>query len=367
VPRASSGRRGAVSKKSISILDLPMYRDYTFAYFSEIAVKLCTGKELADLNQQNLNSVITEVVNCISAKIESIKKSLKETTAKTIDPCTYVPVPTTGNDPREKMNICYAQKILVECTLGTKHGSLAAPAPFSLEFTEYTRSSMGPGKLKRDVFVIDEEVLALAVIGSYLSNSYRLRNEYGYVYVDVVPYVLALDYVRKINEEAKKVVRVIQNGEGSINTVVLGVAAAISRAVGIAMRDIVNRDAHMVVNFLRTVKTNKVVVKGFDTVDVVQLARLIGRAGISRALYALLIRYPPKEFTSLRRFIEMISTNLIKFQSFRKPLYIYEILRYLTSEELNREGLQWYVKKEDKGLGWEEIAARLTRLTRLLW
>lgn len=364
---SKASRRRTSSKKSISLLDLPVYRDYVFAYFSEIAIKLCTGKELVDLNQQNLNSIISEVANCIGAKIESVKKESKNVGKKSVDLCTYVPVPTTGNDPRDKMNICYAQKTLVEFALGTKHSSLVVPSPYALEFAEHIRSFMGTGKFKRDLFVIDEEVLALAVIGSYFSNSYELKGEYGYIYIDVVPYVLELDRVRKVNEEAKKIVRIIQRNEGSANTVVLGITAAVSKAIGKVMRDVVERDAHLVVNFLRVARTGKkVMVKGFDTIDVVQLAKIIGRSGIARPLYAMLVRYPPKEFTSLRRFIALVSTNLIKFQSFRKPPYIYEVLRYLTSEELNAEGRQWYVKKDGKGLNWSEIVYGFANLSRLV-
>jgi hypothetical protein len=363
MPRAS---KRTTPKKSISILDLPMHRDYTFAYFSEVAIKLCTGKDISELNQQTLNSIVSEVANCIGVEIESMKK-VKNASKKSLDPCKFTPVPTTKNDPRDKMNICYAQKILVEFTLGTKHSSLVISSPYALEFAEFTRSLMGVGKLKRELFIIDEEVLALAVIGSYLSYSYELKGEYGYVYVDVVPYVLELDRVKSMNKVARRIVNRIQKNEGSLNTVMLGIAVAVSKAVGMAMKDVVRRDAHLVVNFLRVARTkNKVIAKGFDTVDIVQLAKIVGRGGIAKPLYAMLVKYPPKEFSSLRRFIELTSTNLIKFQSFRKPQYIYEILRYLTSEELNVEGRQWYVKKDDKGLSWEEIVYSFSNLSRLI-
>jgi len=358
MPRAST-RRTSV-RKAISLLDLPLYRDYIFAFFSEAAIKLCTGKDLDELNQQTLNDIIVGVSNCIGEEIEKLR-------TRNIDPCNEVPVPTTKNDPRNKMNLCHAHKVLVDFSMGVKHESFVLPSAFSLEFTEFTRSFMGSGKLKREVFVVDEEVLALAVLGSYLTYSYAIGGEYGYIYIDVVPYILALERVRKMNSIAGRLIYTIQKNEGSINTILLGIATAARLSIKEFIKDVVKSDCHVIANFLRMTRTGtKVMVKGFDSIDVIQLVKIIGRGGIAGALYGMLARYPKPNFTSLRRFIEMISINLIKFQSFRKPQYIYEILRYLTSDELNREGAQWYVKKDGKGLGWSDIVNRFSNLSRLV-
>lgn len=358
MPRASTRRTGV--RKAISLLDIPLYRDYTFAFFSEAAIKLCTGKDLDELNQQTLNDIIVGVSNCIREEIEKLR-------TRNIDPCNTVPVPTTGNDPRDKMSLCHAYKTLTDFSMGVKHESFVLPSAFSLEFTEFTRSFMGSGKPKREIFIIDEEVLALAVLGSYLTHSYAIGGEYGYIYIDVVPYILALERVRKMNSIARRLIYTIQKNEGSINTILLGIATAARLSIKEFIKDVARSDFHVIANFLRMSRTGtKVMVKGFDSIDVIQLVKIIGRGGIAGALYRMLARYPKTNFTSLRRFIEMVSINLIKFQSFRKPQYIYEILRYLTSDELNREGAQWYVKKNGEGLGWSDIVNRFSNLSRLV-
>jgi hypothetical protein len=350
----------APTKKAITLLDLPNYKGYTFTFFSSIAMKLCARRELEELNQQNLNSIVSEVCDCVSREIDELKK-------RGVDPCSIVPVPITGNDPREKMNLCYAQKVLIDFSIGVKHEPLVLPPALSLEFTEFTRGAMGTGRLKRELFVISEEVLALAIIGACLAQAYAIAGEYGYLYIDIAPHILALEKVRKAHNMAKGIVAKVQENNGSINVALIGIAAATGLALRKLVWEVAKSYGHAVVNYLRISRTgNKVMVKGFDSLDVIQLTKTVVRCGVTRALYALLSRYPPEDFTSLRRFIELIATNLIKYQSLRKPVYIYEILRYITSDELNNEGSQWYVKKSEKELGWSEIVKAMMRLSRLV-
>lgn len=354
------GTKKTQARKGISLLDLPMYRGYTFAWFSEIALKLCTGRDLGELSEQTLNNSIAQILSCVKDEIENLKKRDK-------DPCKVKIVPLTGNDPKDKMNLCYAYKILAEFSTGVKHGSLVLPSAYSLEFTEYTRAFMGSGKLKREIFKVDEEVLALALIGSYISKSYVAGGEYGYIYIDVVPYKLALDRARKMNSIARRLVNTIQKNNGSINTVLTGVAAVSGLVMGKLIADIVKEGGSIVANYLRIGRTgNKIMVKGFDTVDIVELTKIIVRSGVAGALYAMLRKYPSEDYSALRRFIELTSANLIKFQSLRKPTYIYEILRYTTSDELNKEGAQWYSRKDVGVLGWSDILNRFSRLANLV-
>jgi len=355
-----SKTRKAPTKKAITLLDLPDYKGYTFTFFSNVAVKLCAHRELDELNQQNLNSIVSEVCNCVSREIDELKK-------RDVDPCSVVPVPITGNDPREKMNLCYAQKVLVDFSMGVKHESIVLPPALSLEFTEFTRGAMGTGRLKRELFVISEEVLALAIIGAHLAQAYAIAGEYGYLYIDIAPHILALEKVRKVHSMAKGIVAKVQENNGSINVALIGIVVATGLALKGLIWEVVKSGGYALANYLRISRTgNKVMVKGFDSLDVIQLTKTIVRCGVARALYTLLSRYPPEDFTSLRRFIELTATNLIKYQSLRKPVYIYEILRYITSDELNNEGSQWYVKKSEKGLGWSEIVEAMTRLSRLV-
>jgi hypothetical protein len=355
-----SKTRKAPTKKAITLLDLPDYKGYTFTFFSNVAVKLCARRELDELNQQNLNSIVSEVCNCVSREIDELKK-------RDVDPCSVVPAPITGNDPREKMNLCYAQKVLVDFSMGVKHESIVLPPALSLEFTEFTRGTMGTGRLKRELFVISEEVLALAIIGARLAQAYAIAGEYGYLYIDIAPHIIAIEKVRKAHSMAKGIVAKVQENNGSINVALTGIAVATGLALKKLVGEVVKSSGHALANYLRISRTgNKVMVKGFDSIDVIQLTKTVVRCGVARALYTLLSRYPPEDFTSLRRFIELTATNLIKYQSLRKPVYIYEILRYITSDELNNEGSQWYVKKSEKELGWSEIVEAMTRLSRLV-
>jgi len=352
--------RKAPVKKAITLLDLPNYKGYTFTFFSEVAVKLCTGEELEKLNQQNLNNIVSAICNCISREIDELKK-------RNADPCSIAPIPLTGNDPKNKMNLCYAQRKLVDFSMGVKLESLVLPPALSLEFTEFTRGTMGTGRLKRELFIISEEVLALAIIGAHLAQAYATVGEYGYLYIDIVPHIVVRERVKKVHSMAKSIVSNIQKNNGSLSVTLIGVATTIGLALGKLIWEIVKSDGHTIANYLRISRTgNKVMVKGFDSIDVIQLAKIVMRCGIAKAIYTMLNRYPQEGFSSLRRFTELTATNLIKYQSFRKPIYIYEILRYLTSDELNREGAQWYVKKSEKELGWSEIVEAFSRLSKLL-
>lgn len=346
---------------AITLSNLVNYRSYVFTWFSEIAIKLCTGLSLEDLNPNNIDRALAEVGRCYNDLMAGIQKTGR-------DPCEVRPIPLTGNDPKDKMNLCYAGRVLNDLASGLKVESLPLPPALSLEFAEFTRSFMGAGSEKRKVFVVGEDVLALSIIGASLSHSYAVNREYGYVYVEVAPYEIVLEVLRrKLNSAARRIVRVVHVNEGSINTALVGIATAISIATGRFMKDILSRKGHAVMNYLRIARTgNKVIVKGFDTMDLIHLAKIIRMGGISAALYSMLSRYPPKEYSSLRRFIEMVSVNLIKYQSFRKPVYIYEILRHLTSPELNSEGAEWYTKRSEEELGWTEISERFSRLGALV-
>uniref|UniRef100_A0A7J3MXE0 Uncharacterized protein n=1 Tax=Ignisphaera aggregans TaxID=334771 RepID=A0A7J3MXE0_9CREN len=352
--------KSSTLQPKIAVLDLIKYRNYAFAWFSEIAIKLCTGRNLEELNQNNISSILSDVAKCSNDLINKMHKTNK-------DPCTSSPIPLTGNDPKGKMNLCYANTVLNNLLSMSKIESLPLPPALSLEFAEFTRSFMGIGREKRNVFVIAEDVLALSIIGARLTQSYVANREYGYVYVEVVPYILSLDKLRDLNSLAKRITEKVQKNEGSINVVFIGIATAISIVAKEFLRDILKLDGHTIANYLRIARTgNKIMVKGFDSIDLVHLAKIVKAGGIAGALYSILNRYPSKEYNSLRRFIELVATNLIKYQSFRKPQYIYEILRYLTSPELNTEGVEWYTKKNTRGLDWSEIVERFTSLSRLI-
>jgi hypothetical protein len=354
-------RKGTKKLTGITLATLPSYRGYIFVFFSEATLRLCAGSSLEDLKGQNVGDVVKKVNECIAEEIESIR-------GRGGDPCARTPLPLTGNDPKEKMNICYAHKVLTEVIGGSSPKTLTLPPALSLEFAEFVRSFMGPGKAKRYLFTVSEDVLALAVIGAHILQAYRgVNGEYGYVYIDVVPHEFVRVKARDVQRAVKRVTRVIAERGGSVASVLLGIAATASLILGDMAREIVKKDGHVIANYIRISRTgNKVMLKGFDSVDIIQLIKILRASGTSGATYVLLRSYPPEEFNNLRRFVEVLSQNLLKFQSFRKPIYIYEILRFLTSEELNREGLQYYRKKNEKSLGWSEIVTRLRGLARLV-
>ncbi len=355
---AGKGSKKSYVKAIVTLDNLSRYRGYIFTFFSEAALKLCARRGLEELNAQNMHQIIGEVNRCVSEEIEVIRSRNK-------DPC-IAPLALTGNDPKDKLNLCYAHKVLTEFLTGYMHGGMVLPPALSLEFAEYVRSFMGPGKAKRDLFLVDEEVLALSVIGAYLLNAYAIGGEYGYVYIDVAPFAPITQKVRKMERAAKSITKAIMARNGSIASVIVGIASVASLHLGKLSRDIAQKGGYVVANFIRISRTgNKVLLKGFDSVDIIQLIRILRASRTSKAVYTLLRNYPPEEFNNLRRFVEVLSQNLLKFQSFRKPIYIYEILRFLTSDELNKEGVQYYVKSK-KVPGWNEIVAELMNLHRLV-
>lgn len=350
--------------RSITLQDLANYKTYMFTWFTEIALKLCTGESIESITQDNVQKILEEVSKCSNQLIEEARKT--KTVRK--DPCSIIPAPVIENDPKDRLNLCAAHTTLVKLSTNLEPERVSPPSFLSIEFAEHTRSFMGSGRKKIDLFKIGSDVLALSIIGAYLSQAYIIENEYGYVFVEVIPYRISLEESRKLNTYARRITKIIKNNDGSISTILLGISSSINVAIKETVKDIGRSSGHLIFNYLRLIgRKVRVDLKGFDTIDLISLSKILGGCGVSYTVYNLLYKYPRKEYNSLRRFIELMAINLIKFQNYRKPYYIYEIIRHLTSKELNEEGVRWYGKEGNgKKIGWNNIVNNLFRLSLLV-
>ena len=146
--------------------------------------------------------------------IEEEKDRLKK---YNIDVCSDIPLPVSRNDPIEKINLCEATNILKRLCSGEELDSVPLISALLIEFAEYTRAFTGRGRLKRDLYVLREDVLALSVIGAYLSRSYKVGNEYGYIFLDMT-YPNVKD-INRLNTNARILARrIIGEGKGPVTT-----------------------------------------------------------------------------------------------------------------------------------------------------
>ena len=352
------------SARAIRVGDLASYRGYAFAWFSEAATLLLANCTLEDLRNKGVGSVVSKLLQSLSAKMAAKK-------GKIIDPKTERPLPFAAKDPKDRMTLEFALQTLQGLTEGRQLGDLSPPSALSLDFAEFTRRNMGRGRLKRDAFRIGEDVLALSLVGAYLTRAYRVqaegeRWEYGYILVNVRSPALAAAMLDRAQAGVHGVARRVVEGGGGLFPILVGAAAAIARALGGQLREVAK--SPLLVEYLRlsTVTETetpgrrpkkgglpgkppkKVMAKGFDVFDVTGLAMLLRRGGIAGTVYWLVRSFPREGYNNYRGFVQRLSEGLAKYHMHRRPEHLYAPLRALCSRDLQAEatelfGAQWQV------------------------
>lgn len=348
-PGRRRGGRGAFAR-AIGVGDLASYRGYAFAWFSEAATLLLANCSLEDLRNKGVGSVVPKLLQSLSAKMAARK-------GKTIDPKLVRPLPFAAKDPKDRMTLEFALQTLQGLVEGRRPGPLSPPSALSLDFAEFTRSSMGRGQLKRDAFRVGEDVLALSLVGAYLTRAYRARTEggrweYGYILVNVRSPALAAAMLDRMQAGVLGVTRRVVEGGGGFFPILVGAAAAIARALGGQLREVAK--SPLLVEYLRLSKGEKVMAKGFDVFDVTGLATLLRRGGIAGTVYWLVRSFPKEEgYNNYRGFVQRLSEGLAKYHMYRRPEHLYAPLRALCSRDLQAEAVKLF------GARWQGLSQRI--------
>jgi len=317
----------------ITISDLWKYKHLTVTWFARAALKLVLNRDIIPPPSIDEIKVFYEKIS------EFIDEERERLSKRNIDICTIIPLPLTRNDPKDKFNVCSALAMLNRVLMGeeTKYSTLT-PA-LSLEFTERTRSFLGPWKLKRDYIVINDDALALAILGAYLTRSYVVKNEYCYVFIDT--YLTDIDTFVSINKFGRMITnQVINLGDGSLDTAI--VAIALRMAVDDIVMNEISRSGYSLVTMVRIMRTgNRVILKSFDLVEIANLAALLKRLKIPYTVLNLVRNYPTKDEVSkdprlarYKRYVESLSRNILKYYWLGDPVYLYDIVRPLYMETI---------------------------------
>lgn len=348
------GKTARASERVITVSDLALFRGYSFAWFSEAATLLLVNRTLENLSGGWLQSILPALLQRLDAKIQARLAKAKD--KEKASPERVKPLPLVGNDPKN-LTLKYARELLEGLKSGQQLGSLCPPSALSLDFAEHTRVCMGRGRAKRDVIRIGEDVLALSIVGAYLTRAYALqvergRWEFGYVLVNIHSPMLPIAKLDSMQGKVRGVARRVAAGGGGVLPVLVGAAAAIAGTLRGQLREVAK--SPLVVEYLRLTQTgNKVMAKGFDTFDVTGLALLLRRGRMAGAVYQLLVNFPERGYNSYRGFAQKLAEGLAKFHMYRKPEYLYDPLRAMCSRELEAEASQLL------GRDWQTISGRL--------
>jgi len=353
-PGRRRGGKGA-SARAIGVSDLASYRGYAFAWFSEAATLLLANCSLEELRNKGVGSVVPKLLQSLSAKMAAKK-------GKAIDPKLVRPLPFAAKDPKDRMTLEFALQTLQGVV--QQPGSLSPPSALSLDFAEFTRSSMGRGRLKRDAFRIGEDVLALSLVGAYLTRAYRVqaeekRLEYGYIFVNVRSPVLTAAMLDGMQARVRSVTRRVVEGGGGFFPILVGAAAAIARALRRQLKEVA--ESPLLVEYLRLSAEiglpgrppKKVMAKGFDVFDVTGLAMLLRRGGIAGTVYWLVRSFPREGYNNYRGFVQRLSEGLAKYHMYRRPEHLYAPLRALCSRDLQAEATELF------GAQWQGLSQRI--------
>lgn len=335
---------------SITLESLPDYEQYVVTWFASVAIQYLLNKDIhglaIDARKYKLN-VLSKLYDKAKDYLEHLAYDLN------VNVCTIrSPIPLTPNDKAELFNLCKALGMLEEATHG-KISMYPLPPALSFEFAEYVRTYMPKVKestLKRNVVTVSSDVLALSVIGAYISQVYVVNDEYGYSFVSTYD-PKAVD-IAKLNGMAKSVTKAVLNGDGSRISLLIGIASAIVLNVGKGLYENRGRSIYSSVRIVSTGK--KTMLKAYETIDLTDLAKTIMKLGIASALYNLIIAYPRKEDTkkdkrarTLRSVIEEVSKAILKYYLYRDSLEIYRVLRFITTPTTSSE-LYSYLSDEKR-------------------
>ncbi|MEM4455166.1 MAG: hypothetical protein QXH65_05930 [Thermofilaceae archaeon] len=350
--RASS--RGVGEAPVVTIGNLAEFGGYSFAWFADAALRLTMGMVLQDLNARNAPTVLQNLYSRVTLS-PAVKSPLASRS----------PFPL---GPRDQSMTLQDALNVISTYIGTQgHGmrALSLPSALSLDFAEHVRIAGGPGRKKRDVFRASEEVIALACIGAQLTFAYIAGGreegvtEYGYVMVRLHPQLAPLS--GRVNSLVRRVTRRLAQANMGFLPILIGASAAVAaKAAGLKVLKSIFKNPTSFEYLRLALSGQKVMAKGFDSIDITGLVKMIGLSGAAGSIVRLLMNCPVEGFNNYRGLVQNLANGLAMYHFYRQPIYLYGALRLLTSAEVQREGSQIL-----KGT-WNRVAQRLMNLSRLI-
>lgn len=350
-----SSRRRRSSRASaspvVTAANLLEFKGYSFVWFADAALQLTIGATLEQLGPATATQLLDQVRNWVTMMVKSNKLKLDQ-----------VPWPLGLRDRR--VTLSDALSILGNYVGGGSVGAGSLPSALSIDFAEHVRIAGGRGPYKRDVFKASDEVVALACVGALLTQAYRLRGEegleeYGYVFVRLHPQLAPLS--GRLHPPIRYLTGRLARANVGFFPIVIGVSAAVAvRAARLRLLSTIQKNP-VSFEYLRLVGTEKkVMAKGFDSIDITGLVKMIGRSGAAGAIVQLLKACPEKAHNKYRSLVQNLAHGLAMYYFYGRPIYLYGALRLLSSAEVQREGLELL------GPMWSRVAQRLTLLSRLV-
>ena len=349
-PRRSTKYKEATTTGAVIGLDnVESFYGYVITWFADVATTYLINKRLS---------------SDVKGDIGDLCKKAKEYASKLEDKSPKIPLASNDKNHEEMFTVEKA----VEMICKSPQEVYKSQGTFSPEFMEYVRYFMPvpkEGTLRRNAVKVESVLHGLAVIGTYISFTCRVKDEFNYTFVNIVnPRVV--NYERLMNETIS-VVRSVRINELSKLSLIVGVASVIVLNYGkLLLESEYSRGVGLKTEFLRLVGSrrkiykkkplkffketfDKVLVKAFETVDVTDLARCIWRLGVALPVYILISDYPGegKAGHMLRSFIEDLSKAILIYESFNDPAEIYRVLRSLTSEEFQKNIRSCYERSDE--------------------
>jgi len=355
--RAIIGFKNVISRNTVS-----QYHGYIVVWFANVASILLANKPVSELMNSDFEYIYAKLQQ------EKFLENIKERLEGEVDICRWSPIPRTGNDDIKLLNPCYAIEQIKNASLGRISIEKLQPA-LSLEFAEHVRTLLprvSSSTKKSEVVGIASDILALAIVGAAKTFTYgvitrenrkKRKHEYGYVFIDV--YNPAAVDMEKLNGMCRSVVHHIINGGGSKATLYVGVASAIALNIG---RRISTEQQFVEFNLVRMGSTqNKNLLNTFDTVNLVDLSKVLVNTKLARPIYSLIISYPSendlnrKEARTVRSFIEELARSILAYCFTHSVEDMYRALRMLSPGNVLYEDAMRYLGKDK----WENIVSEL--------
>jgi len=343
--------------KEVEALGIEGFRVYGSAFpyfFANVATKYYLNMSLESADRDELQSVLEAF--CTELSNLSDRRKLDE------PPFLY-----SGNDS-EFARACLTPNVLCnvlrdnirkrEITAIKVYGTIL---PESGEHLKLMFPKLA--ELRRiENIAIAPELLALAVIGAFISYTTKYNDEQHYVFVDLVQ-EFRLD-LRSLNENARSLMLGLIKGNSSELVVRVGIASIVADK---AIRKVIRYDRALreLPGSLRTVfyhvitivssrkdgKITKVALKSFNQYDVTDLALDIARLDIANPLARLVKLYPSEELQKshnearkLRRIIEAACKAIYTWHSTKgvgeNLEELYSILRAFSTLSRDRDELE---------------------------
>ncbi|MEM0240970.1 MAG: hypothetical protein QXP29_05860 [Candidatus Nezhaarchaeales archaeon] len=343
-------------KLVISIDNAETYKDLIVVWFAEATTKIMQNALLKNIDQQQL----THIANMASSSV-NIKT----------DPSDFILL--TSNDRKKINSLTLSTSIQTLQNPQQAQGVESLPPAFSLEYLEHIRKFFPQAKnkfQKRQIIYVKKDLLALAVLGAYFTHYYKEFKDNTVCYYYILADTLQLGAIRlhDLNNEARRMSRVLREADASPITLYVGLASLYANKI----RQLEEGSAiltHVIISGTRSrggKYVNRPTLLSFDQRDLTNLARDIRSLGWGFAIEKLVMNYPviqsndPEDVKRCKRvvksFIESLTRAVYVWHSLGDMQEIYRILRTLTSEEFNMKAHEYFKYKRSN---WATIRNQL--------